>query len=88
MVAYMHVPSLPIPVNRECNRVMKNVGDALDVAQKLTGVERRVFDFIKLHDYKVRISECAKELDVSDEDVKKVIKSLEEIGLLKVRTIL
>ncbi|MGQ9469921.1 MAG: hypothetical protein ACUVTD_08940 [Nitrososphaerales archaeon] len=54
--------------------------------KSLTHLERRVLDYIKSHDYKVRISDCAKALGVSEEDVENAMKSLEGRGLLKLRT--
>jgi Mn-dependent DtxR family transcriptional regulator len=41
--------------------------------------------YIQAHRYRIRISECAEKLGVSEDDVRNAMKSLEEKGLLKMK---
>ena len=49
----------------------------------LSELEREVLDCMEAHQYKIRISECAKELGITVKEVESAIKSLEEKSLLK-----
>ncbi|MGQ9469922.1 MAG: hypothetical protein ACUVTD_08945 [Nitrososphaerales archaeon] len=84
MVAYMDIPSLPIPVNRECNRIMKSISEAFDALQKLAEMERKVLNYIEIHSHKIRLFDLSEELGIAREETIKILEELRRKGLLRV----
>ena len=50
---------------------------------EMTDLEKKILNYIIAHQYKFRISDCAKELNIPIEKVENAIKNLEYKGLLK-----
>jgi hypothetical protein len=51
----------------------------------ITDLESRVIEYIKMHNYQIQISDCAVELGVDADSVKRTLKSLESKGQLQTR---
>jgi hypothetical protein len=49
----------------------------------LTEIEGKLLDYLTKHEYKIRLSDCAKELGLTVEEVEATIKSLQGKGFLK-----
>lgn len=51
----------------------------------LTRLEKKVLDYLTRHNFKVRISECARELNIHIDELENIIKALEEKGFIKIK---
>lgn|GEM_PF-6894412 len=51
----------------------------------VTDMEQKVLNYMMTYGYKVRVSDCARELRIGIEDVKNAMESLEEKGLCRRR---
>jgi len=54
--------------------------------QPISPLEQQVLKYLREHDQKIRISDCATEFNVSKDEIKIAFQSLERKGLLKTRS--
>lgn len=57
-------------------------GQVFQVSAGLSETEGKVLDYIKEHNYKIAVSECAKETRLTPSEVESALKSLSEKGFL------
>jgi hypothetical protein len=70
-------------VDKHRKNIEKVFSELTRILTAPTILEQKVLEYVKTHESKIRVSDCAKVIDVTVKEVDNAIKSLEEKGLLK-----